>query len=414
MSSLRLLLSSVLLAISFSATSAPVVAEQGTDATILGGEQNKSTRQTLIGQWTGSAGTLKLHADGTFQIGDKNGRYEIRQTTLVFISDQYTIEYQFALNDPKLTLSGGDITGAIEFTRLSRMGPLQSWRAHWSWTSVRAKIRRIVVIILIVVICQIAVKLLAAGSRLAIYSNWGPLRFVYQRHKKRTQTLHSLALNISRYVIYIVAVGFILTELGINYTMYFASLSVVGLAIGFGSQGLVQDMVTGFFIVFEEQFNVGDMVEVPPHTGIVEELGLRMTRLRNYQGQRVTIPNRNIAVVGNYTRGAQQVALDIAVGPEAEAEKVTEVVRQVVAEASEQFGDIIFSVPTDIEEIAPSAGQRFLRLELAIWPQQQWVVDQELTPRIRAAMKSNGIEIPNDKIVVFYHQREKRSLSARR
>ena len=303
---------------------------------------------------------------------------------------------------------------AVEFTKLARISPLQDWRSGWSWSSLRTRGRRIVVIILIVVICQVVVRLFGMLSRFAIYSNWGPLRLVYQRHKKRTLTLHSLALNISKYIIYILAIGFILTELGVNYTMYFASLSVVGLAIGFGSQGLVQDMVTGFFIVFEEQFNVGDMVEIPPHTGIVEELGLRMTRLRNYLGQRVTIPNRNIAVVGNYTRGAQQVYLDIALGPKAQTDRAVATIEQVAQQTAEQFRDIILSTPKSLGEISLSTDERFCRLELAIWPQQQWVIDQELVPRIRATMQSKRLELSHDKIVVFYHPRDRRSVSFRR
>ncbi len=408
------LLPLMLLTISIFSNQALSQGQEGTRATLLGREEAKAIETAFIGQWTGDTGTLRLKSNGTFEIGDKSGRYDLRGTTLKITSDGNTVEYQYILDGSKLRLSGGDLTGQIEFTKLSRLSPLRDWRTSWSWSSLKARARRILMIVLAVVVCQVVVRLLATLSRLAIYSSWGPLQFVYQRHKKRTQTLHSLALNISKYIIYIIAIGFVLTELGVNYTMYFASLSVVGLAIGFGSQGLVQDMVTGFFIVFEEQFNVGDMVEVPPHTGIVEELGLRMTRLRNYQGQRVTIPNRNIAVVGNYTRGAQEVFLDVAVGLEIETGKAIAIIKQVVTEAATQFQDIILSNPKSLGEISLSTGQRFIRLELAIWPQQPWVVDQELLPRIRTAMKSEGLEILNDKIVVFYHPREKRSVSIRR
>ena len=188
------------------------------------------------------------------------------------------------------------------------------------------------------------------------------------------------------------------------------TIAVAGLAIGFGSQGLVQDMVTGFFLVFEEQFNVGDMVEIPPHTGIVEELGLRMTRLRNYLGQRVVIPNRNIAVVGNYLRGAQQVYLDVAVAPEADIEKAADTLGRTAQEIAGQFQDIIFSNPRNLGEVSLATGERFLRLQLTIWPQQQWVIDQETVPRIQAAMRSEGFDIPNNKIVIFCHPRDSRAI----
>lgn len=388
--------------------------ESQNNAFIVGREQAKTVRASLIGEWTGQIGVLRLGDDGTFEIGDRSGQYHVEGRTLTLTSDSNEVRYEFSLSGRELTLSGGDIAEPVKFTKLVRISPLQDWRSSLSWSSLKTKGRRIAVILLIVVVCQIIVRLLGVLSRLTIYSNWGPLRFVYQRHKKRTQTLHSLALNISRYIIYILAIGFVLTELGVNYTMYFASLSVVGLAIGFGSQGLVQDMVTGFFIVFEEQFNVGDMVEIPPHTGIVEELGLRMTRLRNYLGQRVTIPNRNIAVVGNYTRGAQQVYLDVAIAAKAEVDKTTAALVQVARETADQFQDIILATPKSLGEISLATGQRFCRLHLAIWPQQQWVIDQELVPRIRATIKSQGLDVPDDKVVVFYHPREKRSIASRR
>ncbi|MBN1362927.1 MAG: mechanosensitive ion channel [Sedimentisphaerales bacterium] len=386
--------------------------------TIVGQEQSKALEASLIGEWTCEIGqvrqVLALSADGTFALGDKRGTYATEANRLSLRTDSDTVSYDFRLKGKTLTLSGGDLSAPLEFTKVPRFGETKEWLWDWSVPSLVGKLRRIGVIVLVVVVCQAAVRLLRILAQTVVYTEWGPLKFVYRRHKKRTMTLYSLALNISKYVIYLLAFGYILTELGVNYTMYFASLSVVGLAIGFGSQGLVQDMVTGFFIVFEEQFNVGDMVEIPPHTGIVEELGLRMTRLRNYLGQSVVIPNRNIAVVGNYVRGAQQVYLDVAIAPANDIEKARDALRRIAEKTAGQFQDIILSGPKSIEVVSLSSGERFLRLNLAIWPQQQWVIDQELTPRVRSVMKSEGFEIPNDKIVVFYHPRQARPLARRK
>jgi small-conductance mechanosensitive channel len=386
--------------------------------TIIGQEQLRAIRTSLAGEWTCEVGqakeTLTFRTDGTFEIGKKRGEYAIQGNALTLSSDANEVSYEFRLEGKKLTLSGGDVLGPLEFTKVLRFGESTGRLWDWSIPALKTKLRRIVVIVLVVVLCQAAVRLLRFLVQSVIYTEWGPLKFVYRRHKKRTMTIYSLALNISKYIIYLLAIGYILTELGVNYTMYFASLSVVGLAIGFGSQGLVQDMVTGFFIVFEEQFNVGDMVEIPPHTGIVEELGLRMTRLRNYLGQSVVIPNRNIAVVGNYLRGAQQVYLDVALATATDTKKAKDSLRQIAEQVAGQFRDIILSEPKSLDDVALSAEERFLRLHLTIWPQQQWVIDQELVPRIRTMMKSEGFEVPNDKIVVFYHPRETRSVSRRK
>jgi small conductance mechanosensitive channel len=357
--------------------------------------------------------TLKLHEDGRFDLGDRHGLYRIEGLTLRLVYDDAEVDYQFKLEGKRLTLSGGDLVRPAQFTKASRLGEPRDWMGDWSLTALKVKLRRIVAILLVVIISQLGLRLLRTAVHFIIYSDKGPLKIVYRHHKKRTMTMYALLLNVSRYVVYLLAIGFILTEFGVNYTVYFASLSVVGLAIGFGSQGLVQDMVTGFFIVFEEQFNVGDMVEIPPHTGIVEELGLRMTRLRNYLGQRIAIPNRNIAAVGNFVSGAQQVYLDIALACETDAEQVASVLMKVAEGVARQFPGVVLSAPRCEGEIPLAMGERFTRLHLSIWPQQQWIIDQELLPRIRAVMRAEKLEIAGDRIAVFYHPRESVALPRR-
>jgi len=221
-------------------------------------------------------------------------------------------------------------------------------------------------------------------------------------------------LNFFKYVVYFGALGFVLTEFGVNYTTYFASLSVIGLAVGFGSQGLVQDIVTGFFIIFENQFDVGDMVEIPPYTGVVEELGLRVTRLRNYLGQNVVIPNRNIAAVGNYLKGAQEVYVDVAAtGPETAARE-REILKKIGEELARQYEGVIRASPIVLMPVSLESSENFARMHLKIWPQQQWVVEQQLVSRLREAFKSEDIEIPGDRISVFYHQRKELSVRSSR
>jgi small conductance mechanosensitive channel len=165
-------------------------------------------------------------------------------------------------------------------------------------------------------------------------------------------------------------------------------------------------MVTGFFIIFESQFNVGDMVEIPPHVGIVEELGLRMTRIRNYLGQTIIIPNRNIAAVGNFTKGAQQVQIDVAVKSKDVAEDAKKLLSQITNEIGIQFAGTIVGAPKILSESSLETGEHFVRVCLTIWPQQQWVVDQQILPRIREGFRLKGIEIPSDRVIAFYRPRK--------
>ena len=150
------------------------------------------------------------------------------------------------------------------------------------------------------------------------------------------------------------------------------------------------------------------MVEISGQTGIVEELGLRMTRLRNYLGQVVVIPNRNIAVVGAYSTGALRAVVDVAVGSPEDGEKAGPVLRTLCTEIGRQFQGVIRGDPEVIGPLSLSTGERFVWIKVGIWPAQQWVVDQQLAPRIRETLKREGIEIPSDRIVAFYSGPEKK------
>ncbi|MFC1605081.1 mechanosensitive ion channel family protein [Planctomycetota bacterium] len=377
---------------------------------IIGTEQQDAVRSALVGEWVCIVGrskiVLELTPNGDFSLGEQNGQYLLEANTVRLKTDTTEVSYQFELTATDLTLSSGDLTQPLKFARKRNFGDYEDWLSYLAPKSLMPKLKRIAVIFVIAVGCRILLLMFRAIVHFMIYCDWGPLKFLYSRHKNRTMTMYSLLINVSKYVVYLASAGFILSELGINYTAYLASLSVVGLAIGFGSQGLVQDMVTGFFIVFEEQFNVGDMVEIPPHVGVVQELGLRMTKLRNYLGQRVVIPNRNIVTVGNYIKGAQHVNIDVAAASREAAEQVRSSLTQIVVQIGRQFEEVILSAPETSEIVSLPTDEHFVRLFLAIWPQQQWVIEQEMVPRIRSILKSKGFEIPNDRVVVFYHPRE--------
>ena len=389
----------------------------GPNGTLVGKQQQQAISSSLIGEWISKVGdariTLTLTSDGRFALDETKGTYRIDGSSLKLRSDKAEIGYQLELAAGQLTLSGGDISQTMRFTRVPGTGGHKSWLSKLSRKSAQSRLHRIAMVLLVAVACRLCLSIFRTVMRFIIYTDWGPLKYIYRYRKNRTMTMYSLALNLSKYVIYFYALGLVLTELGIDYRAYLASLSVIGLAVGFGSQGLVQDMVTGFFIIFEGQFDVGDMVEIPPHTGIVEELGLRMTRLRNYLGQKVVIPNRNIAAVGRYVKGAQQAYIDIAVaGPEA-AKKACSVLQQLGEEVHRQFEGSILDAPSIRKPMSLATGEHFVRMELSIWPQQQWVLDQQLVPRIKEMMKNSDLEIPADRVAVFYHPRQEQQVRPR-
>ena len=374
----------------------------------LGVGQSLAAAETLAGRWLASVGKVQLdlilNDNGQCVFNGRRGTYAVSGNALALTYPEGDIRYQFDVSVPDtLALSGGDLSQPLKFTRGLAIGDYVRRLFRVSVPSAKQKGVRILSIMVIVVASRLLIAGLRWLSRFVIYCEWGPLHSVYRRHKSRVMTIHSIVLNLLKYVVYFTALGFVLTELGVNYTTYLASLSVIGLAIGFGSQGLVQDLVTGFFIVFERQFDVGDMVEISGQTGIVEEFGLRMTRLKNYLGQSVTIPNRNIALVGNFSKGALEAQVDVAVSDPAAAGRAVPLVRKAAREIGRQFEGVVVVGPKVEKVLGLATGESFVRLYVAIWPQQQWFVDQQLVPRLREILKRDGFDVPGDRVVAFYH-----------
>ncbi len=381
---------------------------------LLGEAQSLAMKESLVGEWIAGVGKAKLSlqitSDGRFLLRGREGQYTIEKNILKLRVDGKDVEYQFDLAGDVLTLTGGDLGQPLKLTRRSEIGGYLGQLFDFSLRSARLKIQRILVILGIMAASALLIAGFRMLSQLVIYSSWGPLKYLFKHHKSRIMTIHSLVLNLLKYVVYFTALGFILSELGVNYKAYLASLSVVGLAIGFGSQGLVQDVVTGFFLIFEGQFEVDDMVEISGQTGIVEELGLRVTKLRNYLGQLITIPNRNIALVGTYTKGALQAYIDVALSGKDTAAHCSEELQKISDEISRQFEGVILRNPQVMSPLSLETGEHFARIHFEIWPQQQWVIEQQLVPRVREILKREGIEIPADRIVTFYHAREERTV----
>jgi len=403
-----------LLATVFALCILPILAWSPAYGDPLAEEQERDLRSSLLGAWaTGARGDTKLILleDGSLVFNGSKAHYRVQAGSLVIQWEGGEASYAVKLEGKKLTLSGDTLSGPLILFRRSLAS---DWLSLFTAESAVSKLLRIFQILLIVVAARLVIWFLRWLSSVLIYSNRGPLRYLYPRNKNRARTIHSLGLNVLKYVVYLLAAGFVLSELGINYTAYFVSLSFVGLAIGFGAQGLVQDMVTGFFILFEGQFEVGDMVEISGQVGVIKEFGLRMTSLRNYLGQTVFTPNRNILTVGKFLKGAQQVWVDVQVADQAAADQGAKLLRQVGEAVSRQFEGVMLITPEVSGPRALATGEQFLRLATSIWPKQEWVVEQQMIPRIRESFKRAGLEIPEDRVVVFYHIREEVTVSAPR
>ncbi|MFT7573507.1 MAG: small-conductance mechanosensitive channel [Paracoccaceae bacterium] len=232
-----------------------------------------------------------------------------------------------------------------------------------------------------VVVAHIAVVAIRAISRRILIVK-------FDRRLSKARTVTTLVSSVAVFVLYFGAVGVALNELGISVTAYVASASIIGLAVAFGSQGIVQDVVMGVTIIFSDLFDVGDMVEIGGQTGIVRRLGMRFTVLVNSFGSEVYIPNRSIANVTKYARGYIRCIADITLSSDDNlAEKMEGRIRQIVEGFGEQFPGILITSPEYEGRKTSRSGRRFLRVKFRIWPGRGGAIENEFRKETLDALK---------------------------
>ena len=214
------------------------------------------------------------------------------------------------------------------------------------------------------------------------------LRAIPYGSMAKTRSLISLGTSLFSFVLYFAAIGYILKLFGISLTAYLASASIIGLAVGFGSQGLVQDVVTGLTLIFSDLVDVGDMVEVSGQTGLVKEIGVRFTKISNHMNAEVNIPNRTISNVIKYPQGSVRCFLDVTLGKNQEqSAEIIKLMESIVSSAREQFAGIFMDTPRIDGPQRTTGGKHFLRIECRIWPNRGDVLEKYLKPEIVQVLK---------------------------
>ncbi|MCA1056606.1 mechanosensitive ion channel family protein [Rossellomorea aquimaris] len=209
----------------------------------------------------------------------------------------------------------------------------------------------------------------------------------------RAQTLLSLSKNIVGYVLIFIFFVTILQIFGIQVTAILAGAGIVGLAVGFGAQGLVSDVVTGFFILLEKQVDVGDYVTTGSFSGIVEEVGLRTTHIRGFDGTLHYVPNREITSISNHSRGNMRALVDIGISYDDDIDKAIAVLQQVCDKIAQEDENIIDG-PNVIGVQTLGASDVVLRVIGKTKNMEQWGVERKLRKALKEALDQNGIEIP--------------------
>lgn len=216
--------------------------------------------------------------------------------------------------------------------------------------------------------------------------------------QKKFNTMTSLMISVFRYVVYIIAAVTILTDV-FNLTSVLAAAGVGGIAIGFGAQSLIKDIISGLFIVIEDQYAVGDLITVEGMNGTVEEMELRVTKLRNSNGDLYIIPNGEIKKVTNHTRGNRAVIADIPVAYSADTNRAFEVAQKVCEKVSGEF-DTIVEEPKVLGITTMERDGFVIRIFAKTLPNEQWAVERRIRRLIKEDFDSNGIEFyDKDRII---------------
>jgi small conductance mechanosensitive channel len=223
---------------------------------------------------------------------------------------------------------------------------------------------------------------------------------------KRADTLSSIVRHILNITIFVIAVMIILGELGIKIGPILAAAGVIGLAVGFGAQSLVKDVISGFFILLEDQIRVGDVIIVAGRAGLVEKLNLRLTTLRDLEGRVHYVPNGQIDVVTNMTKEYSCYVFDIGVAYKEDVDQVINLIREV-GKSLREDPDFHNCIIEDMEvfgldKFADSA--LIVKARIKTKPMRQWDVAREFNRRLKIKFDENDVEIPFPHLTMFMGQ----------
>ncbi|MFD1396285.1 mechanosensitive ion channel family protein [Kroppenstedtia eburnea] len=209
----------------------------------------------------------------------------------------------------------------------------------------------------------------------------------------RVDTLRTLVTSLIGYVIFFIALVAVLEKFDVDTTGIIAGAGILGLAIGFGAQGLVSDVVTGFFVLLENQVNVGEYVTINNFSGVVEETGLRVIKVRGFNGDLHFIPNREIGSLTNHSRGNMQALVDFTI---AYKENVDQAIR-VLQEGCDRIGDKMSEIiegPNVLGVQSVGSSDVVIRVLAKTKNGEQWKVERELRKELKKALDEAGINLP--------------------
>jgi small conductance mechanosensitive channel len=251
-------------------------------------------------------------------------------------------------------------------------------------------------VLLIIIVARVSISILNR-----IIMNIFKLYPRLKMDEKKSTTLAGILKSIVKYTVYIITIISVLNVFNIPTASLIATAGLGGLAIGFGAQSLVKDVFTGFFILFEDQYGVGDFVSIGGMTGTVEDIGLRITQIREYNGDLHIIPNGEVKTVTNHSRGDSLAIVDIGIAYEVDAERAMVVLRELTEGYYKNNMESIVQKPEVLGIIKFNESEVVIRTVVRTKPLMHWKIERELRKQILEIFKDKGIEIPYPRRVII-------------
>ncbi|WP_249872280.1 mechanosensitive ion channel family protein [Oceanobacillus saliphilus] len=270
------------------------------------------------------------------------------------------------------------------------------------WTTLLSVFFKVIIIaIMAITIVKVTRSLV---DKLFTNRTSGPIRI----SQRRENTLKKLIKNVVAYIVYFMAIVMILGVFNFDIGPLLAGAGVIGLAIGFGAQNLVRDVISGFFIIFEDQFSVGDYVAVSGIEGTVEEIGLRTTKVLSWTGEMHILPNGNVTQVTNYSIHNGLAVVDINIPYESNVADAEKIINEVAATLPDKY-EYIVGVPETIGVQNLEVSHFVLRVIADTLPGFQWAGERNIRKEMQDKLYKSGIDIPAPRLVM-YSTEEKQKL----
>lgn len=242
----------------------------------------------------------------------------------------------------------------------------------------------------IAVVKRVIKRILRSGKRLKPFSQ-----------ERKTETIQSVTTSVARYVVYFFALATILSIIGLGATLssLLATAGIGGVAIAFGAQSLVKDVVSGMFMLFEHQYSVGEYVEIDDEKGTVEAITIRTTSIRRFTGEVMTVPNGSISKITNYSRADLLAVIDMPLSYDTDIEKASLIMLKAGLDYMEKH-DNILEEPHVLGIIELGDPGLVLRMIVRVKPLTHWETERDLRRVIKTEFQAQGVDMPYPKRIV--------------